>query len=155
MKGFPKAEFITYCIFVAVFAAAMIGSLDLGLVGFSDLGPGGLPFAASCCILGTSIGLIGKTFLQRKKTTAGDLHKAGWTGWIRVGTIVLYLALWPLLVSVVGYVISTWLALLGMAKSIGFKGWVQPILLSTFVALAIWFLFGFMFEIDLPSWFFD
>lgn len=157
MKRFSIGEIITYSVFAVLSLSAIIGALDLGLGGSSELGPGALPFATGLCILGASVTLLIKSKAGSlfRKTSAGPdgLRKAGLKEWGRVAVILLNLAVWPLLVSVTGYVISTWITSLGMARAIGLKGRGRPLVLCTSVAFAVWFIFGFMFEIDLPAWF--
>ncbi len=80
-------------------------------------------------------------------------EKMGLSAWIRVGEILLSLVVWPLLVGVIGYILATFIVCLGMSKAIGYQGWLRPILLSGSVAFSIWFIFGFMFYVDLPAGF--
>jgi putative tricarboxylic transport membrane protein len=154
MKIFSRLEFIVYCVFCAAAAAIIVPSVRLGLGGKEELGPGLLPFLASLCVLATGAVLAILTLLRREKVNpSAELEKIDRKGWIRVGEILFSFAVWPLLVGVIGYIISTFLVSLGMAKAIGYKGWLRPIILSISITFCIWFLFGFMFHLDLPAGF--
>ncbi len=68
IKGFPRAEFIIYCVFCAAGAAILVPSLKLGLGEKGELGPGFLPFAAGLCVLVTSAVLAVLTLIKSEKT---------------------------------------------------------------------------------------
>ena len=151
MKGFSKAEFVVYCIFCGGAAAIIVPSVKLGIGGKGELGPGLLPFVASLCVLVTGAVLAILTLVRREKVSPSAEHeKMERKGWMRVSEILFSFAVWPLLVGIIGYIISTFLVSLGMAKAIGYKGWLRPIILSVSIAFCIWLIFGFMFHLDLP-----
>jgi len=151
MGNFSKAEFIVYWVFCAIAAAILVPSIKLGIGGKRELGPGFLPFLASLCILVTGVVLAILTLMRGKKVNLSpETERIDRKGWIRVCEILFSFAVWPLLVGVVGYIISTFFVSLGMAKAIGYKGWLHPVILSVSITLSIWFIFGFMFHLDLP-----
>ena len=147
-----KSEIAVYCAFCVVSAIALVTSLKYGLGNIGELGPGLLPFATTLCVFVFGIILIFTTLSRRKEEKpAARVEKVNRVGWIRVGGILLSLAVWPMLVNLIGYIISTFIVSLGMGKTIGYKGWLNPLLLSAGVAFTIWFIFGFMFNVDLPA----
>ena len=154
MKPLWKLELVIYCIFCIVSATAIIPSLKYGLGGIGELGPGLLPFLTCFCALGLGIVLFFTTLARRSTSTPeAQMGKIDHLGWMRVGGILVSLALWPLLVNKIGYIISTFVVSLGMGKTIGYKGWLKPAILSICLAGSIWFVFGFIFNVDLPAGF--
>jgi hypothetical protein len=53
----------------------------------------------------------------------------------------------------VGYLIATFLVSFGITKTVGYKGWRQPIILSVLLTFCLWLIFGVFFDLDLPSGF--
>lgn len=125
--------------------------MKLGIGGKGELGPGLLPFVAGLFVLVTGCVLGILTLARREQTgPSAEQKKIDRKGWIRVCEILFSFAVWPLLVGFIGYIISTFLVSLGMAKAVGYKGWLRPIILSVSISLCIWLIFGFMFQLDLP-----
>jgi putative tricarboxylic transport membrane protein len=152
VKNLYKLELTVYVIFCSVSGVALFFSWRLGLGGIGELGSGLLPFVANLCILVVGILLILVTILRRGRGGQSILlERLDTRGWVRVASVLLSLAIWPLLVNVIGYILSDFLVSLGMAKAIGYKGWIRPMILSAGLSLFIWFIFGFMFAIDLPA----
>lgn len=154
MKRVLWGEFIVYCGFCAAAAALLFPSIKLGLGEKGELGPGFLPFAATLCVLVTGGLLAVSTFIKRGKANpSAELDRIDRKGWLRSGGILFSFALWPLLVGIVGYLISTFLVSLCMTKTVGYQGWRQPIILSALVTFCLWLIFGVLFDLDLPSGF--
>jgi Tripartite tricarboxylate transporter TctB family len=124
----------------------------MGLGTTQELGPGLVPLIASLVILGTGIVLIVRTLLGKgqppQAKNSESLHQKGW---IRVLVILSGLAIWPLLSSVTGYVIPTFLVSVCIAKATGYSGWRGPALLGAGISLGIWILFSRVFSTDLPA----
>jgi hypothetical protein len=113
-----------------------------------------LPFVANLCVFLLGLLLILMTIRRGGQAAQPSATQSiGYRGWGRVFAVLLSLAVWPLLVNVIGYILSSFLVSLGTAKAIGYKGWIQSILLSAGISLSIWFIFGFMFSVDLPAGF--
>ncbi len=150
-----KIDLVIYCFFF-LFALAMIRpALNLGLGDIGEVGPGLLPFIALACVSSMSAVLIISTLVR--STRGGPTPSYGKVDpatILRVSEILLSLIVWPFLVGRIGYILATFLVCLGMAKAVGYKGWVGPVLLSAGFAFSIWVLFGLMFYIDLPAGFF-
>jgi hypothetical protein len=154
IKRFSRAEFIIYCVFCAAGAAILVPSLKLGLGAKGDLGPGLLPFAAGLCVLVTgAISAVLTIIKSGKVDPSEELETIDRKGWIRVGELLFAFTLWPLLAEMIGYLLSTFLVSLGIAKAVGYQGWRGPILLSISITFCIWLIFGFMFQLDLPAGF--
>ncbi len=152
MNNRYKLELAVYGIFCSVSGVALFFSWRLGLGGIGELGSGLLPFVANLCILVVGILLILVTILRKGRGCQSILlERLDKRGWVRVTSVLLSLAIWPLLVNVIGYILSDFLVSLGMAKAIGYKGWIRPMILSVGLSLFIWFIFGFMFAVDLPA----
>ena len=154
MKNSCKLELIIYGIFCSVSGVALFFSWRLGLGGLGELGPGLLPFVANLCIFVVGVLLILFTILRRGQGGPSvPSEKVDSRGWVRVAAVLFSLAIWPLLVNVIGYILSNFLVSLGMAKAIGYKGWIRPIILGAGISFFIWLIFGFMFDVDLPAGF--
>jgi hypothetical protein len=154
IKGFSRAEFIIYCVFCAAGAGILFPSLKLGLGAKGELGPGLLPFTAALCVLVTGAVLAVLTLIKSGKIdTSEEVEVIERKGWIRVGELLFAFAVWPLLVGIIGYLLSTFLVSLGIAKAVGYQGWRGPIILSISITFCIWLIFGFMFQLDLPAGF--
>ncbi|MBI4765905.1 MAG: tripartite tricarboxylate transporter TctB family protein [Deltaproteobacteria bacterium] len=154
IKGFSRAEFIIYGVFCAAGAAILLPSLKLGLGEKGDLGPGFLPFVAGLCVLVSGALLAILNLMKRGKASpSADLGKIDRIGLLRSGGILVNFAVWPLLVGIIGYLLSTFLISLGLAKAVGYKDWRWPILLSVMITVGIWVIFGVLFHLDLPSGF--
>jgi len=149
-----KIDLSIYFFFIIVALVMMKPALDLGLGEIGELGPGLLPFVALLCVFFMSAALAILSLVHRQPPISSEtVGKMGLSAWIRVGEILLSLVVWPLLVGVIGYILATFIVCLGMSKAIGYQGWLRPILLSGSVAFSIWFIFGFMFYVDLPAGF--
>ena len=108
IKGLPGTELITYGVFCSLAAVILFPSLKLGLGGKGDLGPGLLPFAAGLCVLGTGITLALSALIKREKIDpSAEPEKIDRKGWLRSGGILVNFAVWPLLVGIIGYILST------------------------------------------------
>jgi len=154
MKDISKAELVTYVVLCAVAAAVIIPSWKLGLEEKGELGPGFLPFVSSLCVLVAGILAVILNLIKKQKgVLSAEAEKIDRKGWLRVLGIMINFALWPILAGWIGYIITSFLVSLGIAKSIGYQGLRGPIVLSISVAFCIWLIFGFMFQLDLPAGF--
>jgi putative tricarboxylic transport membrane protein len=152
VKNSCKVELAVYSIFCSVSGVALIFSLRLGLGGLGELGPGLLPFVANLCIFVAGIFLILTTIFRRGQASQSvPSEKMDSRGWVRVAVVLSSLVIWPILVNAIGYILSDFLVSLGMAKAIGYKGWIRPMILGAGISLFIWLIFGFMFAVDLPA----
>ncbi len=153
MKHSNKLEFTVYGIFCSFSAVALYYSWKLGLGGIGELGPGLLPFVANLCILLLGLLLLLFTIFRRGQVARPTTPSMGYRAWGRVFALLLSLAIWPFLVNTIGYIFASFLVSLGTAKAMGYKGWFQPLILGACISLGIWFIFGFMFSVDLPAGF--
>jgi len=153
-KSLLKIDFFIY-LFFGLFALTMLKpSLNLGLGEIGEVGPGFLPFLALLCVLSMSAVLAILNLLPRRRPVpSAPLEKIDSKAYIRMGEILLSLAIWPLLVGIIGFILATFIVGVGMSKAIGYEGWMRPMILSGSLAFSIWFIFGFLFYVDLPAWF--
>jgi hypothetical protein len=151
---FLRADFVIYCFSCVVGAGILVPSLKLGLGAKGELGPGLLPFAAGLCVLVTGAILAVLTLIKREKAAPSEeVEVIDRKGWIGVGELLLAFAVWPLLAGMIGYILSTFLVSLGIAKAVGYQGWRGPLILSISITFCIWLIFGFLFQLDLPAGF--
>jgi hypothetical protein len=154
MKNLSQAELVTYGILCAFAAVVIVPSWKLGLGEKGELGPGFLPFVASLCVLvAGAVLVIFKLIKKQRDDHPAETEKIESKGWLRVFGIMINFTLWPLLVGWIGYILTTFIVSLGIAKSIGYQGWRGPIILSVLIAFSIWLIFGFLFQLDLPAGF--
>jgi len=153
MRKFLGAQLIVYLLIGTVSAVTTIGSLQLGLGKLEELGPGLVPFVTSLSIFGGVIFLILRMIAGSQPVSLDTSDQIDQKGQFRVVVILLNFAVWPLLVNNLGYILSTIITSFGVSKAIGFRGWIRPILFSVSIAVCIWFIFGFMFQTDLPAGF--
>ncbi len=154
MKNFSRAELVIYGVLGACAAAVLAPSWKLGFGEKGELGPGFLPFVAGLCIMVTSAVLIVFNLLKKSKDSPpAEKEKVESKEWLRVLGMMINFALWPILVVWIGYILTTFLVSLGIAKSIGYEGWKRPVLLSLSTAFGLWLIFGFLFHLDLPAGF--
>ncbi|MEW6267182.1 MAG: tripartite tricarboxylate transporter TctB family protein [Thermodesulfobacteriota bacterium] len=155
MRGSSRGELAVYGAAGLVALSIIRPSLEMGLGGGRELGPGLMPFLAALVVLATGGALVVLTFVRNKPVPfRADGEEPGLRKWLRVLLILGGLAGWPLLASGIGYVIPTFLVSLCTAKATGYPGWRGPLVLSAGVALGIWVLFSQVFSTDLPGGFF-
>jgi hypothetical protein len=124
-------------------------SMRCGIGTFSSPGPGFFPFW-SAVILGTfAVILLVTTNLRKKwKRKIRDLWKGG--GWQKVIWVLFSLFLYPFLLPIMGYLITTFGL---MAFSIGIMGrwkvWVQGVS-GLIITLVSYFIFYMLLGVQLP-----
>ena len=64
--------------------------------------------------------------------------------------MVIGFVVWLLLTPFLGYVPTTFVVSIAMAKAVGLERWFRPIVLSLGIAVSIYLLFDLMFYVDLP-----
>jgi len=155
MRNLAKFD-LTLSIFLAFFAViGIFASYNIGLGNFEQIGPGLFPFLACITVLFTSAGLIISSFRSLRKiiNSESQNQKNQPVIWRRPIIILISLAVWPILVNLIGYIISSFIVCFGITKAIGYQGLLKPLVFCLFISLGIWLIFGIMFDVDLPPGF--
>lgn len=71
--------------------------------------------------------------------------------WKKFFLLVAISVAYALLMSVIGYAVSTFLFLLAVLKLVGVEGWKKPLLISVISAVAFWLLFKIALGVMLPG----
>lgn len=120
--------------------ALKIGSLQ-------DPKPGFLVFWAGILLAGLSLMLLIKTF---RSPGAGSISP--WKGlqWQKGLKIVIYLIVYVAVFKWLGFLISTFLLLLFLFKSLESQRWGTALLLSAVTTILCFFIFGYFLELRFP-----
>lgn len=73
--------------------------------------------------------------------------------WKRFFLLVAISVAYALLMSVIGYTLSTFLFLLAVLKIVNVDGWMKPLLISIIAAVAFWLIFKIALGVMLPGGF--
>lgn len=73
--------------------------------------------------------------------------------WKRFFLLVAISVAYALLMSVIGYTLSTFLFLLAVLKIVNVDGWMKPLLISGIAAVAFWLIFKIALGVMLPGGF--
>lgn len=73
--------------------------------------------------------------------------------WKRFFLLVAISVAYALLMSVIGYTLSTFLFLLAVLKIVNVEGWIKPLLISGIAAVAFWLIFKIALGVMLPGGF--
>jgi len=115
----------------------------------AEIGSGFFPFIVGIILLATGL-TSGISSLLYRGQHPGRESPLTPQSIRRVLYLVMAYVVWLLLIPFLGYVPTTVVISMIMAKTIGLEGWVRPILLSLGLALFIYFLFEVLFYVDLP-----
>lgn len=73
--------------------------------------------------------------------------------WKRFFLLVVISVAYALLMSIIGYTVSTFLFLLAVLKIVNVDGWMKPLLISIIAAVAFWLIFKIALGVMLPGGF--
>lgn len=111
-----------------------IKSVDLDLGQLSNPGPGFMPFLGASILMILNMVLLGKEFMkQGKKYGKWDIK------WGKVGTILLGIILYALLVQRVGYMLTTFFTMILFFRVCSPPKWLM-IILNSFVCTVVSYL---------------
>ena len=128
-------------------SAVSVSGLGFGSV--EEPGPGFFPCAVGITLLITGLGCAYSSLRRPSGDTTGENLLAPGS-LFRVACMVLAYVAWLLLMPFLGYAFGTVAVSIAMAKTLGLKGWIRPVVLSVAIALVIYFLFDVWFYVDLP-----
>ena len=130
-------------------AIAVFSATQLGFGSTAEIGSGFFPFIVGIVLLVTGL-TSGISSLDHGDAPSGRESSLTPQSIHRVLYLVMSYVAWLLLIPFLGYVPTTLVISIVMAKTIGLEGWGRPILLSLGLALFLYFLFEVLFYVDLP-----
>jgi len=140
---FP-GELVFNLLLMALGIYVTLTSLKIGFGTLREPDAGFFPFVGGLVILIANVSV-----LARESRTNQALFP-GRAGIPIFFTFTAIAAGWILLMPYLGYVLVSFLAVLGLSKVMKLEGWGKPVLLSTVVAFFIYLLFDYWLYLDLP-----
>ncbi len=133
---------------VAVWVIRDSAKLPFGAV--RNPGPGFVPWWTGVTLAGLSLILFAQVFRARRAAASGPRSEPdpGW--WLRVGGLVLGLALYVLLLDPVGYPICTFLLVLFMLRPTGWRTFTAAVALAVLASGGSYLVFGVWLGVPLP-----
>jgi len=136
-----KREWILIVTLLLIGVGFTFESLRLGLGGVHRPGMGFLPFYAGLGLSCAALVSLLKTFLAVERERGAASEKTYGRSSLRVAAILAALVLYILLVSVFGFMISTFLLLVFLFKVGGFRRWTSTLLAALLSISASYLLF--------------
>lgn len=148
-----KEEWVVIFAMLLIEVIFIIGSLRLGLGSFRRPGAGFLPFLTGAAFSLVVLFLVIRTFLTTRREREEEGKKSFDRSVLKVFAIVVALTVYVLTVSRLGYLLSTFLLLIFLFKTGGFRKWTS-ILMTAFITLSIsYLLFSHWLNIRFPKGF--
>ncbi|WP_072249509.1 tripartite tricarboxylate transporter TctB family protein [Chelatococcus sambhunathii] len=122
-------------------AAAAAMAVDYGLWRHGGPSAGLFPFAAAVLLLGAGVG----SMIAAPDDAGGEPIAAG--RFLRYGTVI---ALYPLLIAILGTLAATTLVFLVILRAIERQSWASAVTCSLLAAAGSWALFGYLLDVPLP-----
>ncbi len=141
--NFP-GELVFNLLLMALGIYVMVTSLRIGFGTLQEPDAGFFPFVGGLIILSSNIFVLAR---ESRKNQPLFPDRAGIPLFF---TFIAIAAGWILVMPYLGYVIVSFLAVLGLSKIMKLEGWGKPILLSSVVAFFIYLLFDYWLYLDLP-----
>ena len=131
--------------------AVMTGALQLGIGGLQQPGAGLFPFVTGVIIAASAIVVIATGLDRKNEVTALPFDKGSFR---KLAVVIMSMTGWIVLMPFLGYIVVSFVAVFAVAKVLGVKGSLQPLVLSVGTAVAIYLLFDRLLYLDLPrGWF--
>ena len=127
-----------------------IGSLTHNIGTLTRPGPTLLPFLTSLCLIATGFfSLIGALRASgRGRVSGAKLFDASL---FKVVAVVIAMGIYTLILSSVGYLLSTFFLLAFLFKTAGFRSWVAVLLTSFLVTSFSYLLFAYALKVRFPQ----
>lgn len=142
-SNFP-GELVFNLLIMALGIYVMATSLKIGFGTLREPDAGFFPFVGGLIILVANFFVLAR---ESRKNQPLFPNRAGIPIFFMFTAIA---ACWILVMPYLGYVIMSFLAVLGLSKVMKLEGWGKPLLLSAVVALFIYLLFDYWLYLDLP-----
>ena len=142
-SNFP-GELVFNLLLMALGIYVMVTSFRIGFGTLREPDAGFFPFVGGLFILISNFSVLARESRENRPLFPD-----------RAAIIIFFMftaiaACWILLMPYLGYVMVSFLAVLGFSKVMKLEGWGKPILLSAVVAFFIYLLFDYWLYLDLP-----
>jgi putative tricarboxylic transport membrane protein len=142
-SNFP-GELVFNLLLMALGIYVVVTSLRIGFGTLREPDAGFFPFVGGLIILISNFSVLAR---EARENQPFFPNRAGIPIFFMFTAIA---ACWILFMPYLGYVIMSFLAVLGLSKVMKLEGWGKPILLSSVVAFFIYLLFDYWLYLDLP-----
>jgi putative tricarboxylic transport membrane protein len=132
----PTLFWMGLSLFVIIF------SYRLGLGGFHGPGPGLTPFLLGSLLLLISLYVLIKSLFEKGRKDEPPGEGRSRTNYGKVGLVLVTLFVYSFLLEGLGFLITTWIFLFLLFRSMGNK-WITTWIASTSTVLATYFVFTF------------
>ena len=139
-----SGELVFNLLLMALGIYVVVTSLRIGFGTLREPDAGFFPFVGGLIILIANFSVLAR---ESRKNQPLFPNRAGIPIFFMFTAIA---ACWILVMLYLGYVIMSFLAVLGLSKVMKLEVWGKPILLSAVVALFIYLLFDYWLYLDLP-----
>lgn len=145
MKQYDKLSGILGIVIGIVFC---IGSYSLGLGRQSEPGPGFLPFLVGALIVFLSTFILINALREKSQKSGNgikDIKK-----FRKVGLILLTLTLYNILLSYIGFAVTTFFFVIFLMKIVENQHWVRTLVTAFLVSVGFYGAFQFWLQLDFP-----
>jgi putative tricarboxylic transport membrane protein len=137
-----KYHIIPTLFWIGLSLFVMIFSRRLGLRGFHNPGPGLTPFLLGILLLLVSLYVLIKSLLRKGRGDETTVEEQRPTSYGKIGLVLLALFAYAFLLERLGFLITTWVFLFLLFRSVGNR-WITTLVASTSTVLATYFVFTF------------
>ena len=117
-------------------------SYRLGLGRLQSPGPGMLPFILGMLLFIISLYLLIVSYPKRTAKQEASTEKSDGTDFVKLGSVLLSLLVYTLLLETLGYLIGTFLLLIVLFRSAGSNRWRSVIIASALTVFLTYFVFN-------------
>ena len=146
-----SGELILSILLIIIGILVIYGSIGLGFGDLETPGPGLFPFFCGTVVCFFSLVEVAGRTVRKAAEEDSILNK---TEIVRISSVTFVLLSWILFSDYLGYVLMTAICTFAVAKIMGLRGWVIPVLLSMGTAGFCYLLFDYLLYLDLPRGFF-
>lgn len=143
-------DLVSSIVWMALGGAFVAGALNLGLMRKGVPGPGFLPFLSGLALIFVSLFVLIPALGQRGKAASGDLFPEPGSLRKLLSALAALLA-FGVALEYVGYLITTFLFMLFVARLMEPKGWRTTTLMALLTAVLSYLLFVVLLEVQLPK----
>ncbi len=145
-----SAHAVASTLWVALGCALCLGALKLGIGTPSDPGSGFLPFGTGLLVLILGCFQLSGIFFRRGNDTGQPAIKKD-VSWKRPACVIVVLAFYGLVLPHLGYLVATFLAMLGLFSIYDHRRWRLALAGSLLVTIATYVLFHGLLSVQLPA----
>ena len=142
-SNFP-GELVFNLLLMALGIYVMVTSLKIGFGTLREPDAGFFPFVGGVIILISNFSVLAREVRKNKPLLPNREGIPIFIMFIAIAACLI------LLMPYLGYVVMSFLAVLGLSKVMRLEGWGRPVLLSAVIAFLIYLLFDYWLYLDLP-----